>query len=54
MSAMRSASSSTTWSTSSRKISLRSIMSIMRPGVATTTSTPWVSSLIWVSMRAPP
>ncbi len=54
MSAMRSASSSTTISRSATETSLRSIRSIMRPGVATTKSTPLASALIWRSMLAPP
>ncbi len=54
MSAMRSASSTTTWATAATEIASRSIRSIMRPGVATTRSTPLANRLICLSIGAPP
>ena len=54
MSAMRSASSTTTWSMSAIESSPCFIRSMTRPGVAITKSTPSRSALIWRSMLAPP
>ena len=54
MSAIRSASSTTTWATAATEIAFRSIRSIIRPGVATTRSTPSSSFSICFSIGAPP
>ena len=54
MSAMRSASSTTTISTASRRTSRRSIRSVSRPGHATSTSTPRRSAFSWAPKPAPP
>ena len=54
MSAMRSASSTTTISTSSRSTSRRSMRSVRRPGQATSTSTPRRSALNCAPKPAPP
>ena len=54
MSAMRSASSTMTWAIAPTDTALRSIRSIMRPGVATTRSTPLSSISICFSIGAPP
>src|SRR3954464_5958703 len=54
MSAMRSASSTTTISTSSRSTSRRSMRSVRRPGQATSTSTPRRSALNCPPNPAPP
>ncbi len=54
MSAMRSASSMTTWRTSATDRSPRSIRSMARPGVQTAKSTPPLSALICFSMGSPP
>ncbi len=54
MSSMRSASSSTTYSTWFRTAFLASMWSSRRPGVATRTSTPFLSSSVWGFMSMPP
>ena len=54
MSAIRSASSTTTWATPSTEIAPRSIRSIIRPGVATTRSVPDRNLSICFSIGAPP
>ena len=54
MSAIRSASSSTTVSIWPRSISPRCRRSMSRPGVAITTSSPARTDLTWASMLVPP
>ncbi|MNT30200.1 hypothetical protein D3C72_1659810 [compost metagenome] len=54
MSSMRSASSSTTYSTWLSTAFLASMWSSRRPGVATKTSTPFFSSMVWGFMSMPP
>ena len=54
MSSMRSASSSTTYSTWLSTAFLASIWSSSRPGVATSTSTPFFSSSVCGFMSMPP
>jgi hypothetical protein len=54
MSSISSASSSTTISTASRGRVPRLMWSIARPGVATTTCTPRLSTLSWRTMGWPP
>ena len=54
MSAMRSASSTTTISSLATDTACRSIRSMSRPGVATMMSKPALIFLIWASMGAPP
>ena len=54
MSAMRSASSTTTISRPSSSTSLRSTRSMSRPGVAMIASTPSARALICLFMSAPP
>ena len=54
MSSMRSASSSTTYSTWLSTAFLASMWSSKRPGVATSTSTPLFSSRVWGFMSMPP
>ena len=54
MSSMRSASSSTTYSTWFSTQFLASMWSSRRPGVATSTSTPFFSSSVCGFMSMPP
>ncbi|MDT4860431.1 hypothetical protein FQZ97_949940 [compost metagenome] len=54
MSSMRSASSSTTYSTWLSTQFLASMWSSRRPGVATSTSTPFFSSAVCGFMSMPP